>query len=214
MFDEFFDKCALEDEVQTSPEFNDKIKEKLSKKLHTPASVKEDNLMKHINIAKTVISAAAVAALGAVSMIGASADNISELTYTPADGKDLGSVAFQVSSEDGTLSEVGTVNLDDFNVKEVDDAVIRYVDADGNSATKISKDFEVNYRAVTLTSDSGANDILGNLIIGDKVIELTRDNLEVVEEFDYTLQDGVTNRLALAKPKGFDNVALVIPADE
>lgn len=245
MFDEFFDKCVLENEVQTSSEFTDKIKERLSKKLHTPKASKEDNLMKHINIAKTVISAAAVASLGALSMIGASADSVSTLAYTSADGKELGSVAYEVSSENGTLSEVGTVNIDDFNVKEVDDAVIRYVDADGNSAKKIGKvaeevgelsdgevndkliekidvqwegkDSEVKRIAVTLSNPvTLSHDDLGNLIMGDKVIKLTRDDLEFGEAFDYTLsgEDGDTIRMILAKPKGIDNVALVLSADE
>ncbi len=242
MFDEFFDKCALENEVQTSSEFTDKIKEKLSKKLHTPASSKEDNLMKHINIAKTVISAAAVAALGAVSMLGASADSVSTLTYTSADGAELGEVAFEVSSENGTLSEVGTVNIDDFNVKEVDDAVIRYVDADENSADDLvakvkelsdseennnliekidvlfeSTDSEVKRMAVTLSDPvTISHDDLGNLIMGDKVIKLTRDDLEFGEAFDYTLsgEDGDTVRMVLAKPKGIDNVGLILSADE
>ncbi len=159
MFDELFEKCIPVNEEKTSPESDEKIRKILAEKINTPLQIKEDKLMKHISISKTIISAAAVAALGALSMVGASADNISDITYKSADGKDLGAVAYQFSSDNAIISDVGTVDIGAGTItidgetqpisvnKLVDGVVINYV-ADGtdpgNTVLQINSDDVTN----------------------------------------------------------------------
>lgn len=159
MFDELFEKCIPVNEEKTSPESDEKIRKILAEKINTPLQIKEDKLMKHISISKTIISAAAVATLGALSMVGASADNISDITYKSADGKDLGAVAYQFSSDNSIISEVGTVDIGAGTItidgetqpisvnKLVDGVVINYV-ADGtdpgNTVLQINSDDVTN----------------------------------------------------------------------
>ena len=125
MFEEFFDKCELQDPEIISASQSEKIKSALQKKVadNSPQkhSNKEENIMKTKTI-RTFIIAAVAAVVGTVGVVGA-ADSLSVRKISLADKKaaDAQFDEFHKNGLTGLLYE-GTLNTGGYTVQDYIDA--------------------------------------------------------------------------------------------
>lgn len=140
MFEEFFGNCVPEDEESVSHEFSERIQSALLERIHTPEQKQEESIMTKTKTIRTMLLAASVAALGAVTTAGASAvsavdENTEKKPITTlvaymdsADGAALGDVVYSVEGGDAVVTGTYTVDLSDAEIKDGETITIQFVD--------------------------------------------------------------------------------------